>query len=89
MYDRYRFPEAGFIPTGSSHPGNHGQKRPPEGPSGGLGNVLSQLRSLFQGSMETEDLLLLGLLVLLYMDSKDEDFLIFLAAVVFSMLQKD
>jgi len=39
--------------------------------------------------METEDLLLLGLLVLLYMDSKDEDFLIFLAAVVFSMLQKD
>lgn len=66
-----------------------GQKRPPERPSGGLGNLLSHLRSLFHDGIDTEDILLIGLLLLLYMDSKDEDFLIFLAAVVLSMLQND
>ena len=89
MYDRYQFPDAKFAPSGFTNAGMHKQKRPPEGPSGGLGNVLSRLSSLFQGSLETEDLLLIGLLILLYMDSKDEDFLIFLAVVVLSMLQKE
>ena len=89
MYDRYRSPDANYIPVyAARRRSTRDQKRPPEDFSGGLKNILSQFTALLPAGMDTEDLLLLGILLLLYLESKDEDFLILLAVMAFSMFRK-
>ena len=79
MYNRYaayrqREPER------PSPPAEH-EKRPSADWADGLRSMVS---GLFGGRLETGDLLLLLILLLLYTDSRDEDFLIMMAAVFFS-----
>ena len=89
MYDRYQNRTARYIPAGScGFPGGQ-QNRPPDELPGGLKNLFSQLSSILPAHADTEDLLLLGLFLLLYLDSKDDDFLIFLAVIAFSLFKKD
>ena len=58
-------------------------QRPP-GPVSGLSGALGQLLGrLAPGKPETEDLLLLAVLWLLYRESGDRDFLLALAAYLF------
>ena len=74
---------------GPFHPGEK-QKPPPA-----AGGLLSLLRPLHLKSwnlklpfgLDAGDLMLLLILFLLYLDSKDEEFLIILAVVGFSLLQ--
>ena len=57
-------------------PGERRPPGPPDGLSGELGRLLGRLRP---ASMETEDLLLMAILYLLYRESGDKDFLYALA----------
>ncbi len=79
MYNRYICPESHYASP---------QERPPEGFPGGLGSLFSGLGSLLPKNLDAGDLLLLGLLLLLYMDSKDEEFLIILAVVALSIFRE-
>jgi len=55
------------------------RKRPSGNISGGLERVLS---SALPGDMDAGDLLLIAVLFLLYVESRDEDFLIILGALI-------
>ena len=63
-------------------PPGAGERRPP-GPLSGLSGELGRLLSrLTRFSLETEDLMLILLLYLLWRESGDEDFLFMLAGVL-------
>lgn len=71
-------------------PGAHGAHRPPPtesrppGPVNGLsGNVMRLLGRLSPARLETEDLLLIAVLYLLYRECGDREFLIAIAAYLF------
>lgn len=60
-----------------------GQRRPPS-PLSGLSGDLGRLLGRFTlSSLETEDILLIVVLYLLYKESGDEDFLIMMAGMAF------
>ena len=88
MYDRYHNSAARYIPAGSVHACEGKQNRPPDALQGGLKTLFGQLASILPQSTDAEDLLLLGLFLLLYLDSRDEDFLIFLAVIALSVFGK-
>lgn len=77
-------------PTPAPHPSPRtlsapppGERRPPSplsGLSGELGRLLSKLSPM---RLETEDLLLILILYLLYRESGDEDFLFMIAGLLF------
>ena len=55
---------------------------PPSPPARPDGEIARLLRQLGQIRLETEDLLLLAILYLLYRETKDEEFLIMMAGIV-------
>ena len=55
-------------------------KRPPNFSRGGLGDLLSSI----MGNLDTGDIILILILLLLYMDSRDEEYLIILAVIMLS-----
>ena len=59
------------------------EQRPPGPPPRWSGELGRLLRRLSPGRLETEDLLLLAVLWLLYRDSGDRDFLLAMAAYLF------
>ncbi len=60
-----------------------GERRPP-GPLSGLSGELGRLlKKLSPMELETEDLLLIAVLYLLYRDSGDEDFLFMIGGLLF------
>ncbi len=59
-------------------------ERSPPGPAGGLSGELGRvLRRLTPARLETEDLLLLAVLYLLYRECGDREFLLAIAAYLF------
>ena len=86
---RYRveervMPSASAPPEQQPAPQRHqNMMRPPQAsPFGGLEGVI---RSILPAGMDAGDLMFLVLLLLLYMDSRDEEFLIILAVVAMSI----
>ena len=83
MYNRYsgntgRFVRVEEEPRAPAPPETHGAAKP-----SGLPAPLSDLFSGLRGRLETADILLIAVLLLLYLEKKDEDLLITLAALVF------
>ena len=62
-------------------------KTPPAQYAGGVPQLLSGLRSLLPAHTDAGDLLLLAILLLLYHDTGDEDFLILLAVMGLEILK--
>ena len=52
-------------------------------------NILGSFSSVLPAGLEISDILIFVILLLLYLESKDEDFLIILAVLAFSVLKKD
>ena len=74
--------EPGPAPSAPPRPGP-GERRPPglfPGLSGELGRLLSRLSPM---ELETEDILLIAVLYLLYRDSGDEEFLFMIGGLLF------
>ena len=75
-------------PHAGPHPGHPGppprpEERPP-GPPDGLSGLLGRiLRRVSPGQLETEDLLLVAVLYLLYRECGDREFLLAIAAYLF------
>ena len=57
--------------------------------SSGSGGIFGALSSLLPAGIDAGDILILLVLLFLYIESKDEDFLIILAVLAFSILKKD
>jgi hypothetical protein len=57
------------------------EKRPPAQRADGLQSLI---QGMFNGKLDLSDMVLLLILLLLYMDSKDEDFLIMLIVLALS-----
>ena len=77
-------------PRGGQHSPHHGQPAPAPAAAGklselvgGLQGTLDGLLSKFVAELETEDLILLLILYLLYRESGDEELLIIMGALVF------
>lgn len=77
-------PPAG-LPERRPEPGRPGHRPPPSGPprDAALPRQLQRLLSGALGDLETEDLLLLLILYLLYRESGDQDWLVTLGAMLF------
>lgn len=54
-----------------------------------LDNIFGKLSSFLPAGLDFGDILILLILLLLYIESKDEDFLIILAVLAFSIFKKD
>ena len=78
-------------PAGNCRRAGLGAKSPPPGRGGGLGGLISGLPSsleallsrLLSDSLETEDLLLMLILYLMYRESGDRELLIIMGAMLF------
>ena len=78
-------------PAGNCRRAGLGTKSPPPGRGGGLGGLISGLPSsleallsrLLPDSLETEDLLLMLILYLMYRESGDRELLIIMGAMLF------
>lgn len=83
----------GRPPRPGGHPGPHAGPHPgppprpeerPPGPPDGLSGLLGRiLRRVSPGQLETEDLLLVAVLYLLYRECGDREFLLAIAAYLF------
>ena len=80
-----RVPETGAPPGPAPRPqpAERPPARPPARPTNPLPGPLQQLFSRSLGELETEDLLLLLILYLLYRESGDQDWLVTLGAMLF------
>lgn len=79
--ERVPEPEESFVPALPAPPGG-GNQRPPARPGlfGGLDGLLKRFNL---ASLETEDLMLIGIFYLLYRESGDVEFLLIAGALLF------
>lgn len=80
IYSKYSF-NGKYSPVQTNRSSHTDSRKPPSAFGGGLSELIGSIL----GGLDTGDILLLLILLLLYLDSHDEEFLIILAVLLFSM----
>lgn len=92
IYNRYIGNNSDFYrvdPLPSGSPGNRFDNSGKSKAFSVTENLFGSVSSLLPAGIDAGDVLILLVLLFLYIESKDEDFLIILAVLAFSILKKD